>query len=485
MPGRFFILATAGLLTACNLSPDYHPPRVDVPTAYEETRATGTWKPAEPADGLPRGEWWTVFGDTTLDELENQVDRSNPDLAAAVARYDQARAIAAEASAGLFPQLNVAAGISNNRQSRDRPLRGSSQPSYFGDNQLSAVASYELDFWGKVRNQAEAGKALAQASAADLATTALSLHAALASDYLSLRGLDADARLLSDTVAAYQKALTLTRTLYIGELVSEQDVFRAETQLETAEATSAEIASRRALLEHAIAVLIGEAPAELTVAAAPTLPLLPDIPAGLPSALLQRRPDIAAAERTVAAANNEIGVARAAFYPSVSLDLLGGFQSTGLNLLKLPDSLWSIGPDLTLPVFNGGVLRAEEASAHAKFRETSADYRSTVLAAFQEVEDNAALLHWLGVEQDHEDAAVTAAQHTLAIANNLYQEGANSYLDVVIAEAALLEAQQAAIDLRTRRLLADVGMVRALGGGWSTDELPSQNAVTALRKPNG
>jgi NodT family efflux transporter outer membrane factor (OMF) lipoprotein len=471
------VLFLAGILCACNLAPVYHAPLISIPAAYKETE---TWKPAKPADGVPRGAWWTMFGDAKLDDLERQVDGANPDLAAAAARYDESRSLAAKATAGLWPRMDALGTISNNRQSRTRPLRGNSQPDNFGNDQLGATISYEIDFWGKVRNQAAAGAALAQASAADLATVRLSLHASLAADYLSLRGLDADAQLLTNTVDAYRKAQTLTQTLYAGKVVSEQDVFRAQTQLENAEAARADIASRRALLEHAIATLIGKAPSQLAIAAQVVSLVPPESPAGLPSALLQRRPDIAAAERTVAAANNEIGVARAAFYPSISLDLLGGFQSTTLNLLNLPDSIWSIGPNLTLPIFTGGALDAEEASAYAKFREASAEYRSTVLAAFQDVEDNAALLHWLGLEVGHEDAAVTASQHTLDIANNLYQEGADSYLDVVTAETALLEAQQSALDLRTRRLLADVGMVRALGGGWNTDDLPSAQAATRL-----
>ncbi|CAN7661415.1 efflux transporter outer membrane subunit [Caballeronia sp. LjRoot34] len=477
MSRKYLLVVMAGALNACNFAPHYEPPTVQVPAHYKET---SDWQSAGPADGLPRDAWWTVFGDATLNGLEGQVDGGNPDLAAAAARYDQARALAAEAGAGLSPQLDISGALSNNRQSRDRPLRGNGQPDYYGANQLGVVASYEIDFWGKVRNRAAAGAALAQASAADLATMSLSIHAALASDYFTLRGLDADSQLFTDTVRAYQQALTLTRTLYFGKLVSQQDVFRAETQLEATEAARTDVASRRALLEHAIATLIGKAPGEIAITTSTVPVALPDIPPGVPSALLQRRPDVAAAERTVAAANSEIGIARAAFYPSISLDLLGGFQGTNLNLINLPDIFWSLGPEVTLPVFNGGALRAEAASAYAKFQEASAVYRSTVLAAFQDVEDNAALLHWLGQENEHEEAAVNAARHTRDIANILYQEGVDSYLDVVTAETALLESQQADIDIRTRRLLADVGMVRALGGGWNTSELPTSEVAVKL-----
>jgi NodT family efflux transporter outer membrane factor (OMF) lipoprotein len=477
---RSLIVLAAGVLSACNFAPVYHRPLVSVPATYRET---DTWQQAAPADDLPRGAWWNMFGDTTLEALENQIDTANPDLAVAAARYDEARSLAVEAAAGRFPRLDVSGAISNNRQSRDRPLRRNGQPDYFGSSQVNAAIGYEIDFWGRVRNQAAAGAALAQTSAADLATMRLSLHASLASDYISLCGLDAEARLLDDTADAYRKALTLTQTLYDGKLVSEQDVFRARTQLETAAAARADVASRRAIFEHAIATLVGKSPVELAISPRVTPLPLPAIPAGSPAALLQRRPDISAAERTVAAANHAIGVARAAFYPTVTLNLVGGFESTSFSLLKLSDSFWSIGPAVTLPVFTGGALDGEEALAYAKFREASAAYRSVVLAAFQEVEDNAARLHWLGVESEHEEAAVIASRHTLDIANNLYQEGADSYLDVIIAQTALLDAEQSAIDIRTRRLLADVGMVRALGGGWNVDDLPPPDHAAQLPEP--
>lgn len=471
------VLCLALALGACDLAPDYHPPLVDVPEAYKEV---GPWQPAAPSDAVPRGDWWTRFGDPILDRLEPQIEAANPDLAATVARYDQARAFASEAASGLDPQASLGASLSANRQSATRPLRGATQPNFYGANQAAASVGYEIDFWGKIRNEAKAGSELAQASAADLATMRLSLQSALATDYLTLRGLDADAKLLTDTVGAYQKALDLTQTLFHGKIVSSLDVSRAQTQLDTARAEISDVASKRALMEHAVATLVGQPASSFAIPAEVPSFTVPSVPASVPSTLLQRRPDIAAAERTVAAANSEIGVARAAFYPSLSLNLLAGFQSGGLNLLSLPNSFWSVGPDVSLPLLDGGKLDAEEAIAYARFREAGANYRSTVLAAFQEVEDNLALQHWLGQEADDEAAAVAAAQHTLDVALNLYKEGVSSYLEVVTGQTALLQAQQALLDLQTRRFAADVGLIRSLGGGWQETDLPTEAAASKL-----
>jgi NodT family efflux transporter outer membrane factor (OMF) lipoprotein len=473
-------LIVAGLgssLAACNLAPGYHPPLVAVPAAYKEV---GPWKPAQPSDMLPRSAWWLRLGDNTLNELEPQVDAANPGLEATVARYDQARAFAAEAEAGLFPQVSLGGSQSANKQSKDRPLRSASGPNYYNANQIGVQATYEVDIWGKIRNAVSAGKSLAQASAADLATMRLSLQAELATDYFMLRGLDADTKLLADTVTAYQKALDLTEILFKGKIASNMDVSRAQTQLSLARAQVSDLAGRRALLEHAIATLVGQPAASFSIAAKVLPFVLADVPIGIPSTLLQRRSDIASAERTMNAANAEIGVARAAFYPDVSLNLAAGFQSSSRSLLSLPNSFWSVGPDVTMPLFDGGNLDAQEAAAYARFREVSATYRSTVLSAFQQVEDNLALLHWLGQESVDQEAGAKAAQQTLDNALSLYREGANSYLEVVTAQTALLQAQQGALDLQTRRLTADVGLIRALGGGWDGTELPSDAETIKL-----
>jgi NodT family efflux transporter outer membrane factor (OMF) lipoprotein len=463
--------AAASVLAACSLAPPYSPPKVEVPEAYKHE---GIWETAHPADSLARGDWWTRFSDPTLNALESQVEPANPNLAAAVARYDQSRDFAAEARAGLFPQLSGFGTATVNQQSFQRPLRVNPNAfTYYSDVQAGGSASYEVDFWGKIRNEVASRKELAQASDADLATLRLSLQAELASDYFQLRGLDATAKLLADTVAAFQKAFDLTDTLFKGKIVASMDVTRAKAQLDSAKAQVSDVAARRALLEHAIAVLVGKPASDFTIPAEVTPFVLPEIPIDLPSTLLQRRPDIASAERMAAAANSEIGVARAAFYPSITFNALGGFESGGQNLFNLADTLWTLGPSVSIPIFTGGLLKAQEAATYARFRETSANYRSIVLTAFQEVEDNRALLHWLAQESADTDDGVVAAESTLTASLALYREGATSSLEVVTAQTALLMAQQSALDLRTRRLVAGVSLVRALGGGWDTTDLPT------------
>ena len=471
------LLAFAGCtlaLGACDLAPPYHPPVMAIPASFKEA---GPWRQARPLDGQPRGAWWAEFADRTLDSLEAQVDAANPDLAAAEAGYAQARALAAQAEAGLVPWVSGGGSLSANKQSADRPLRSASQPTYYGTNTIYLQASYELDLWGRVRNLVASGKAQAQAGAATLESVRLILHAELASDYILLRGLDAEIKLLADTAGAYTRALELTRNRAEGLIASGLDVARAETQLDTAQAQQSDAIARRAVLEHAIARLVGQAASTFSLPQNVTPIALPDIPPGLPSALLLRRPDIAAAERHAAAANALIGVAEAAFYPTLTIGLGGGIQDTRLNLLSLPNSFWSVGPAISLPIFNGGFLRAREAGAKAQFDAAAAEYKGTVLDAFQEVEDNLARLHWLAQEAREEDAAVAAAQKELDLSMNLYRDGAVSYLEVVTAQTAALDAQRAALDLRTRRLSASIGLIRALGGGWSAARLPGADAV--------
>jgi len=462
------LCVVAMALAGCNLAPDYHPPALAAPADYQET---GPWRAAKPAEDLSHGSWWERFGNRKLDGLEVRIEGANPDLAAAAARYDQARALADEAAAGLSLQVALGGNLSDNRQSRDRPLRGSGQPNYYGANQAGVVAGYELDFWGRIRNGAAAGAQSAQASAADLATVRLSLQAELAVAYFTFRGLDDQVVLVQESVSAYEKALDLTQRLYAGKIAPGIDVSRARTQLETARAQLSDTQARRSVAEHSIALLVGEAPADFSLSRQTDDIVLPSIPAGVPSTLLQRRPDIAAAERRVAAANSLVGAARAAYYPTLSLGLLGGFQSTSLNFFNLPESVWSVGPGITLPLLEGGRLDAQEAIAVAQFKEAGANYRSVTLNAFREVEDNAAELRWLAGEAGSETAAVTAAQQTLDAAMRLFRQGAGSYLDVLTAQTALLQAQQAALGVKTRRLLADVALIRALGGGWEADML--------------
>ena len=443
---------SAALLTlsACNLAPAYRTPPVAVPLAYKEVPP---WEPARPADDLSRGAWWERFSDDTLNGLEPLVDAANPDLAATVARYDEARAYAVEAAAGLYPQINGDTVLTANRQSVNRPLRSAgNSPAYYGANQIDAQASYEVDLWGKLRNEAAAGRATAQASAADLASMRLSLQAELASDYLALRGADAQDQLLTDTVAAYQKALDLTEHRFQGKIASSLDVSRAQTQLQVAQADLANATATRALMEHAVAILVGDQPGSFALPPAPAETRLPEIPTGLASTLLQRRPDIASAERAANAANSGVGVARAALYPSLSLNLLGGFQATSLSLLSLPNSFWTVGPDISLPLFDGGALDARGIGGLCQVPRSRFDLSArpcwrvsprsrTIWPCCTGSARNPPMRMQLSPRRSTPSS----------VALNLYRQGADSYLEVVTAQTPLLQAQQAQIDLRTRR----------------------------------
>jgi NodT family efflux transporter outer membrane factor (OMF) lipoprotein len=437
------------------------------------------WQKASPADTVARGAWWRIFGDPTLDRLESQVDTGNPDLASALAAFQQARALAAEALSGVYPTLSLGGQATTNRQSARRPLRSPRQPNQYLDNSIDIQAHYEIDVWGRIANAVRAGRAAAQASAADLAFARLSLHAELASDYISLRGLDAQSGVLGHAAQAYSQALSLTQARFAGKISSGIDVSRAQTQLDKAEASLTDVESQRALIEHAIAVLIGKTPAELSLAPEKWQLQEADIPPGLPSTLLERRPDIASAERQVFAANATIGETRAAFYPAISLNLLYGLQDSGFNLFSLPNDFWTVGPGLVMPLFEGGLRDAEEAAAFAAYHRAAANYRATVLSAFQEVEDALSQRRLLAAEAAQEQAAVTAAQQTVTMTTNLYKDGATSFLEVVVAQTEELQAEQAEADLRTRRQLASLALIRALGGGWTLSELPS------LRHPRG
>ncbi len=454
------------VLAGCDLAPPYRAPRVDLPAKFKEA---GNLKVAEPNDQAPRGAWWSTYNDHTLDALEPQVDDANQSLAAAFANYQIARTTVQQAEAGLFPTLTQQSMLSDNKQSEHRTYRSlpSTEPNYYGNNELLAQASYEVDLWGRVHDTIKANAANAQAQAALLENVRLSLHGQLAGAYIALRGIDRDLKLLKDTEIAYQNALTLTENRFEGKIASPMDVDRAKAELETAKASSDDDMARRALLEHAIATLVGKPASSFSIPMAPVIVVNPRGPAAAPLSLLERRPDIAAAERQVAAANEQIGIAKTAFYPRLFLNLSAGTEDRGLRLFDLQNALYSIGPSVTLPIFDGGANEAQLKAAYASRDETVAQYRQTVLHAVQDVEDALSSQRYLRKENQRLEAAVAAERRVLKVALELYRDGATAYLEVTTAQEALLGQQRASLGLLTRQLGSSVNLFVALGGGWS------------------
>ena len=461
-------LLAALLLAACMVGPDYVRPGTAVPAAYKEMEG---WKRAEPRDAIARGRWWEMFGDRELDALAARVDISNQNVRVAEANFRQAQALTEQARAGLFP--NVGAGASVIR-SKSPSL--SNQPSFATgavDNyNLNLNASWELDLWGKVRRGIEAGEANWQASAADLESVRLSAQAAVAQNYLALRVADVQRRVLEDTVAAYQRTLELTQNRYAAGVAAKVDVVQAEVQLKSTQAQLVDLGVDRALLEHAIATLIGEPASTFSIPRAPLVAALPTIPVGVPSELLERRPDIAAGERSVAAANARIGVAQSAFYPTLTLSAAGGFRSTSFaDWLTAPSRFWSLGAALAQSVFDGGLRRAVSDQAIAAYDGEVAAYRQTVLTGFQEVEDSLATLRILEEEGRLQDAAARGAQQSVELTTNQYKAGIVSFLNVIAAQTIALNNERAAVNVQGRRLAASVLLVKALGGGWDARAL--------------
>jgi NodT family efflux transporter outer membrane factor (OMF) lipoprotein len=469
---------TAGAAGACAPTTRYVAPAVETAPAFRED---ANWKVAQPNDAVLRGNWWELFGDPDLNAIEQQVDVSNQNLKAAAAQFAQARALLRGTRSNLFPQVTANPSISRSAQSSNRAAPSVHRS--FSDYVLPVEASYEADVWGRIHGAIDASRANAQASAADLEAARLSIHAELAVDYLTLRGVDRDRQLLESAVASFEKALELTGNRFRGGIASQADVALAETQLETTRAQAVDVAVGRAALEHAIAVLVGRPPSALTIAAAPpeapesktTGP--PTVPAAVPSELLERRPDIAAAERRVAAAHAQVGVATAAFYPVLSLSGLAGFESSSFgSWLAGASSLWTVGPAAVVNVFDGGRRRAGADLARGAYEQASALYRESVLAAFREVEDQLAALRILDEEAAIEARAVDAAERSLTQATNRYRGGLASYLEVTFAQSVALANQRAAVDILTRRMTASVLLVKGLGGGWQAATLPAAPA---------
>jgi NodT family efflux transporter outer membrane factor (OMF) lipoprotein len=492
-------LAAAALVltTACSVGPDYVRPSTISPDAYKELDG---WKIARPQDALARGAWWEIFGDAQLNALEARVSISNQNLAVAEAQYRQARALVREARAGYFPTVTIGAGFTRSRQSTTFSSSsggtsstggssssanssaggssGSGQPR--SDFEVGLDFSWELDVWGRIRRTVESNRASAQASAGDLEAARLSFQAALAQDYFQLRTLDAQKQLLDETVAAFEKFLRLTQDRFASGVASQADVVQAQTQLKTTQAQAIDVGVQRAQLEHAIALLMGQAPATFTLPAAPLAATPPAIPVGVPSELLERRPDIAAAERRMAAANAQIGVAVAAFYPTITLNASSGLESSSLaKWFTAASRFWSVGPGISQTVFDGGLRHAQTDAARAAHDATIATYRQTVLAAFQAVEDNLAALRILEEENGVQDEAVKAAQDSVRLTTNQYKAGTVSYLNVITVQTIALTDEVTAIQIRGRRMAAAVLLVQALGGGWTAAELPSPRDATS------
>jgi NodT family efflux transporter outer membrane factor (OMF) lipoprotein len=472
MKGRSAAVALVAVsLAGCMVGPEYTRPSAPTTPAYKELDG---WKVATPSDALPRGPWWNIFGDPELNALTEQVSAANQNLKIAEARLREARAQVRFNRSFLFPTISASAGASARRESANGPFLTPQASTVTGighgstgDILLGLDMSYEVDLWGRVRRTVRAAKNEAQATAADLETARLSLQAELVVDYFELRAADAQKQLLDQTVKYYEQALQLTLNRFTGGAAPKSDVAQARTQLEATRAQATDVGVARAQFEHAIATLMGRPPADFGLAPRPLDRRPPDIPVGVPSQLLERRPDIAAAERRVAEANEQIGIAKAAYFPTVMLNASVGFEgSTFGNALNASSLLWSVGTSITQTIFDAGRRRATSDAARAAYDATVATYRETTLTAFQQVEDNLAALRILEQEAEQQRLAVEAAQESLQLFTNRYRGGVDNYLSVIVAQTTLLTNQRAEIDILRRRVDASVLLVKALGGGW-------------------
>jgi NodT family efflux transporter outer membrane factor (OMF) lipoprotein len=455
------VAAGLSLAAACAVGPDYHRPKLDAAPDYKEA---GDWKPSEPNDALSRGPWWEIFKDDALNQLEVRIDISNENVKAAAAAYDQARALVAQARAGFWPTVGASAG-------QQRGAVGTAPAHTTTSAGISG--NWALDIWGQIRRTVEGDRASAQASAAALAAARLSAQALLATDYFELRAQDQLQKLLDDTVVAEQLSLKIAESRYRFGVAARADVVSAEAQLLSSQAQQVNAKIQRAVLEHAIAVLIGQQPASFSVSSSSMRTDVPTVPAGIPSALLERRPDVAEAERRVAAANAQIGVAKSAFFPSLTLS--GSDDYTGRTwsrLFNVPNRIWSLGPSLAETLFDGGLRSAQVAQARAAYDVSVDNYRQTVLTGFEQVEDEIVTLHVLEQQAVIEDAAVAAAREAEKLTLNQYKAGTVPYSSVITAQTTRLSAEQTALAVLSNRLQASVALIEAVGGGWNASQLP-------------
>ena len=473
-------LALLIILSACNIGPKYNKPSTPVPPAYKELGAPnveGDWKPAQPGDSLARGKWWERFDDPQLNDLEAKLNISNQNIAAAAANVQAARAMVREARAQYFPTVTANPGITNSRLST---AFGQSVGFTYSTFALPLDASWEPDLWGRIRKTVNATTFSAQASVADLENTRLSAQAELAADYYELRAQDALKQLLDSTLSAYRETFELTRDLYNSGLGNDEAVAQAEAQLKTTQAQDTNLGVLRAQYEHAIALLAGQPASTFSLSAAALKATPPRIPIGLPSELLERRPDIAAAERAVAQANAQIGIAQTAFFPSVTLSASAGLQSLSIaKWLQWPSRIWSVGPALAQSIFDAGLRKATVQQYQASYDQTVANYRQTVLIAFQQVEDNLAALRILTQVIEQQDSAIEAADRSLQEAKVRYRAGIDPYLNVIAAQTTLLNDQQAAVTFRMQQMVACVQLIRAIGGGWDASQTPSPKELSS------
>jgi NodT family efflux transporter outer membrane factor (OMF) lipoprotein len=487
------LIASAAVLAGCMVGPKYHTPTAPTPAAYKEVtpenmKLVDNWKVAQPSDTTIREKWWEIFNDPELNKLEDQVDASNQSIAASYANFLAARALVLQARSQLFPAVTTAPSITRQKQSDTFSNFGStsSSSSAFNTFNFPIDASWAPDLWGRVRNTVRSNVYSAQASAADFENVRLTIHAEVASDYFQLRSQDALKQLLDSTVKAYRQSLELTQVLYETGIDSDEAVAQAETQLNTTLAIDTNLGIARAQFEHALATLLGQPASTFSIAQEPLKTPPPPIPLSVPSQLLERRPDIAASERVVAQANAQIGIAKAAYYPNVPLTASGGIESSSISdWFTWPSRFWSIGAAAAETIFDAGLRRATVLQFRAQYDADVANYRQTVLTAFQQVEDNLASLRILSQQIEQQDAAVKSAERNLSIATDRYKLGIDPYLNVITAQTTLFTNQQTAVNLRGLQMTASVGLVEALGGGWDRSQLPSGGQITSSHASPG